>query len=403
RNAEKFENALAAELFLPASVTRAAAESTTQRELLSLLAAVKDSEADAPLRALKLESLQRKLASDSALIAFLDGDTRGAVLWVTREQADIVRSSQPSEVRARIIELRDLVRSPDSSFAEIQVRAQRLSSELFAGMQAVQPPRHLYVLAEEPFNAVPWSVLTWPRAKSFLLDTTTVEYVRFDTGEDGNESSLPNVLQVVVAAQEGNQSTLPALVGAATEAAAIGQAVMNTATPIQRPAATRAAVTSALQEPGAWVHIAAHGMAQPQRIGYAGIWLEPTAEEKTPPFLSWIDVLDSGVNADLVVLNACQLGDSGSAINGNLSFADAVSRAGAKHVVASLWPVSDAASALWVPAFYAAITTDPHHDPAEALRAAQLRLRESRAFRHPFFWAGMQVIDRMSIGTMSAH
>jgi CHAT domain-containing protein len=144
-------------------------------------------------------------------------------------------------------------------------------------------------------------------------------------------------------------------------------------------------------------------VAQPQRIGYAGIWLEPSGDEKTPPFLSWIDILDSGVSADLVVLNACQLGDSGTAVNGNLSFADAVSRAGAKHVVAALWPVSDAAAALWVPAFYSAITADPHHDAAQALRAAQLRLRESRAFRLPFFWAGMQTIDRLPIGSGAVH
>jgi CHAT domain-containing protein len=243
----------------------------------------------------------------------------------------------------------------------------------------------------------------WPRAKSFLLDTTSVEYVRLDSGEDDNENPLPIALQVVVAAQQGANSILPALPGAATEATAIGQAMMSAAIPIQIPGATRTAVTSALQEPGAWVHIAAHGMAQPQRIGFAGIWLEPIGDELAPQFLSWIDVLDSGVSADLVVLNACQLADSGTAVNGNLSFADAVSRAGAKHVVASLWPVSDAASALWVPAFYGAITADPYHDPAAALRAAQLRLRESRAFRHPFFWAGMQVIDRMPIGSKATH
>jgi CHAT domain len=138
-----------------------------------------------------------------------------------------------------------------------------------------------------------------------------------------------------------------------------------------------------------------------------GIWLEPTGDEKIPPFLNWIDILDSGVNADLVVLNACLLGDSGTAVNRNLSFADAVSRAGAKHVVAALWPASDAAAALWVSAFYSAITADPHHDAAQALRAAQLRLRESRAFRHPFFWAGMRTnrspVDWIGCGALATN
>jgi CHAT domain-containing protein len=99
------------------------------------------------------------------------------------------------------------------------------------------------------------------------------------------------------------------------------------------------------------------------------------------------------------VLDACQSADAAAAVPGNLSFADAVSRAGANHVVAALWPVSDSAAALWVPAFYQALTADPGHDAAQALRAAQQRLRSSRAFTHPFYWAGLQAIERIDVAT----
>jgi CHAT domain-containing protein len=36
---------------------------------------------------------------------------------------------------------------------------------------------------------------------------------------------------------------------------------------------------------------------------------------------------------------------------------------------------------------------DAHVDAAHAVRA-QLRLRETRNFRHPFYWAGLQVFAR---------
>jgi CHAT domain-containing protein len=62
-----------------------------------------------------------------------------------------------------------------------------------------------------------------------------------------------------------------------------------------------------------------------------------------------------------------------------------------------MWPVSDAAAAIWVPAFYSALTADPQHDAAEALRIAQLKLRDSRAFRHPFYWAGLQAFARVAL------
>jgi CHAT domain-containing protein len=188
------------------------------------------------------------------------------------------------------------------------------------------------------------------------------------------------------------------LANASVEAAQIQDALGDGALRVDENAqATRSTVLATLEQAGAWLHIAAHGMAQPQRIGYAGIWLEPPAAEAAPAFLSWLDVLDSGVRADLVVLDACQLGDSGSAVSGNLSFADAVSRAGARRVVAALWPVSDAAAALWVPAFYRSLLADAGYDSALALRTAQLRLRASRAFTHPFFWAGLQSIERLDL------
>jgi CHAT domain-containing protein len=140
-------------------------------------------------------------------------------------------------------------------------------------------------------------------------------------------------------------------------------------------------------------------MAQPQRIGYGGIWLEPTALDGMPPFLSLLDVLDAGARADLVVLDACRLGEGGNVVGANLSFADALVRAGAQHVVAAAWPISDSASALWVPAFYSMLVVDPQHDVVQALRAAQLRLRASRAFVHPYFWASLQVFEHFSIAT----
>jgi CHAT domain-containing protein len=204
---------------------------------------------------------------------------------------------------------------------------------------------------------------------------------------------------VIVAEQRGgDDASLPRLAAAGVEARQIEPVLAAHELRVEQDAgATRASVLAALAAPGNWVHVAAHGVAQPQRIGYAGIWLEPAARDNAPPFLSWLDVLDSGAGADLVVLNACRLGDGGNVVGANLSFASAVVRAGARHVVAALWPVSDAASALWVPAFYAALADDGEHDPARALRAAQLRLRDSREFRHPYFWASLQTIERLPV------
>ncbi|HEY6940149.1 CHAT domain-containing protein, partial [Dokdonella sp.] len=159
----------------------------------------------------------------------------------------------------------------------------------------------------------------------------------------------------------------------------------------------RERVLDAMGDPGAWVHIAAHGTADPRRIGYAGFWLDPPSAGGDPVFISWLDVLGRGAKAGLVVLDACQLGKGGSGPDGSFGFASAVSEAGANQVVASLWAVSDAASTAWTRAFYSSLAASPDRDSVEALRVAQQELRRSRMFRHPFYWAGWRSFSRIAI------
>jgi hypothetical protein len=400
-SAEPFDRAVAADLLAPLERAKPSIDMSAQRQLLALLAQPEkaESEASSRVRAVELADFRQLLDADSAFVAFVDGGAHGALLWVTRDAAQLVATAVPDHLRASALALRKLVRSADAPIADIGSAARQLSGQLLGSVPATLPPHHLYVLAEEPALGIPWSVLPWPRQDRPLVDSTAVSFVHLARTADAAPAAQAQTLHVFVAAQAHTDPTqLRSLAAASVEGAQIRNALGDGGVNIEENAqATRSTVLAALADTGAWLHIAAHGSARPQRIGYAGIWLEPPAPQATPAFLSWLDVLDNGVRASLVVLDACQLGDSGTAVSGNLSFADAVSRAGAHSVVAALWPVSDAASALWVPAFYSTLVADPRHDAAQALRAAQQRLRASRAFTHPFFWASLQSIERLDL------
>lgn len=405
--AEPFDRAVAADLLAPLERAKPSIDMTAQRELLALLAQPEKADPGSTFgtTAVALADFRQLLAADSAFIAFVDGGAHGALLWVTRDAAQLVATAAPDRLRASALALRNLVRSADAPIADIGTAARQLSEELLGSIPATLPPHHLYVLAEEPALGIPWSVLPWPRQDGPLVESTAVSFVHLARAGDAGPATQAQTLHVFVAAQAQSESTpLRNLAAASVEGAQIRNALGDSGVVIEENAqATRSTVLAALEDTGAWLHIAAHGMAQPQRIGYAGIWLEPPAPQATPAFLSWLDVLDNGVRASLVVLDACQLGDSGTAVSGNLSFADAVSRAGARSVIAALWPVSDAASALWVPAFYRSLLADPGHDAAQALGAAQRRLRASRAFTHPFFWASLQSIERLDLPAPPRH
>ena len=87
---------------------------------------------------------------------------------------------------------------------------------------------------------------------------------------------------------------------------------------------------------------------------------------------------------DLLVLSACRTaaGDDRAA----LGLAGVAVQAGAKSAVASLWYISDAATASLMSNFYANLKSG-NLTTAGSLRAAQLDLLQSPEYRHPSFWA----------------
>jgi len=132
-----------------------------------------------------------------------------------------------------------------------------------------------------------------------------------------------------------------------------------------------------------FVHIASHG----QFSGRA----ESTFVLTYDGFLT-LDDLENlirpssyrGAPVELLTLSACQTaaGDDKAA----LGLAGVAIKAGCRAALASLWFVSDQASALMVDEFYRALAK-PGTTKAKALQHAQTVLRNDPRFRHPRYWA----------------
>jgi CHAT domain-containing protein len=82
--------------------------------------------------------------------------------------------------------------------------------------------------------------------------------------------------------------------------------------------------------------------------------------------------------AELIVLSACE----------SSPLAEGFLYAGAHRVLATLWPVNDAATSELMAYFYDALLTREGFTPAAALRQAQLSLARNPRWRHPYYWAG---------------
>jgi CHAT domain-containing protein len=87
---------------------------------------------------------------------------------------------------------------------------------------------------------------------------------------------------------------------------------------------------------------------------------------------------------ELLVLSACKTarGDERAA----LGLAGVAMRAGTRSTLASLWVVSDEATASLMTAFYEELAKN-QATKAEALRRAQLTILQDKEFTHPYYWA----------------
>jgi CHAT domain-containing protein/Tfp pilus assembly protein PilF len=154
--------------------------------------------------------------------------------------------------------------------------------------------------------------------------------------------------------------------------------------------ASREAATDGTLADYRLVHFATHGVVDAERPALSGLVLSLVDEQGAPRngYLRLHDIYNMRLNADLVVLSGCDTA-LGKEIKGEglIGLTRAFMYAGAPRIVASLWQVSDLATAELMKRFYAGML-QRHLPPAAALRAAQLAMAADPRWSAPYYWAG---------------
>jgi len=137
------------------------------------------------------------------------------------------------------------------------------------------------------------------------------------------------------------------------------------------------------------VHFATHGLLNAEHPELSGLVLSLVDEKGQPQegFLRLHEIYNLKLNAELVVLSACQTA-LGKDIKGEglIGLTRGFMYAGAPRVVASLWKVDDVATSELMKRFYRAMLQQKQR-PAAALRAAQLEMMQRKRWQSPFYWA----------------
>ena len=146
---------------------------------------------------------------------------------------------------------------------------------------------------------------------------------------------------------------------------------------------------------------------QPQPALVASV---PAASEGQDGLIDASEILGLKLNADMVVLSACNTGGPGTSTGGeSLSgLARAFFYAGARSLVVSHWQVEDTATADLMSEMFGQLRSGARTSSAQALQTAQASIIDDASnpdtwFRsHPVFWGAFTLVGdgRRSLGVL---
>ena len=141
-----------------------------------------------------------------------------------------------------------------------------------------------------------------------------------------------------------------------------------------------------------YVHFATHGLINERKPDFSSIVLTQDDDRTEDGFLQAAEIFNLDMNADLVVLSACQTG-LGKMVRGEgmIGLTRAFIYAGSRSVLVSLWSVSDVSTAKLMEKFYQNLIRGKQ-EKTEALRQAQLHMIANEESSHPFYWAAFVLI-----------
>ena len=133
------------------------------------------------------------------------------------------------------------------------------------------------------------------------------------------------------------------------------------------------------------IHFACHGFLDEKTPMRSALVLTLDDDSEEDGFLQAREITNLQLDADLVVLSACQTGKGRlESAEGVLGLPRAFFYAGARSTISSLWKIDDKSTSEIMPQFYRYLTAG--NNKARSLRLAKLNMLKSR-FSHPFYWA----------------
>jgi CHAT domain-containing protein/tetratricopeptide (TPR) repeat protein len=365
-------------------------------------------------RSFEASRLGRLLDDDTTLLEYMIGE-RQSFLWVATNKSIRVHRLPPRHA------LEPAVRRVVDGWSrrvqggDLRAAAAELSRMLFPIGALVGARPRLAIVADGPLEYLPFSALPQAKGRRLIHAHETVMLPSISSLETLRETLIarapaPRALALIAdpvfsrkdpraprcptgACAEALGPPLPRLVGSSSEAQAVLALVPGDGYRAFGTLATRAAVLGGALRGHQIVHFATHGLLESSRPRLSGLMLSRISSNGgvIEGLLSTNDVAALSIDADLVVLSACETA-LGREIRGEgvTGLTRGFMHAGARRVVGTIWRIPDRAGMETMQRFYSALMKE-RLPASAALRRAQLEMSKELRWADPFYWAAFTI------------
>lgn len=376
---------------------------------------------------LDLKAVQEQVLDDETLLLeYALGETQSFLFVVSK--ANLITYTLPprTDIEASVEDYLEKLRSPQ--FKDLG-QGQRLSQMLLGQAQGQLQGQRLAIVADGKLQLLPFGALPNPLGTNVapllaqheivMLPSATSAAVQKEKwakrrrapnklamfADPVFEKSDPRLGEYASTEIAGDLSQFDSLIRSscgdfdrlphtATEAEAILKLVPDSeAFKATGFAATQKTVTQTDLSQYQIVHLATHGCIRdnPLLSNLAMSFYQENGKATDSSLLKLQDIYNLELNADLVVLSACETG-TGKDIQGEgiVGLTRGFMYAGARRVVVSLWSVSDRATSDLMADYYQQMLEE-NLEPAAALRQIQLNAWNSGQWQSPYYWAAFTI------------
>lgn len=341
------------------------------------------------------------LDTDTALLEYSLGEERSYLWWITRTGHASFELPGRAEIETAARQLHELVSHRRAIPSAVRRRSAKVAELLLAPVAPRLTQRRLVIVAPDVLQYIPFEVLLIDRHQVVRGPSLTVlARLRARRAARGPSRGLALLGDAVFSSLDDRLPSATRTSGEEDEPrrlswlddevrSIVGEAGSEDVLAVTGFDAVPEVVLGGALRELPILHFNGHGRADPKRPERSGLLLSSYDRRgrARPGWLTAKEVRELDLEADVVVLSACRTG-LGREVRGEglVGLSHSFLAAGASSVVASLWNVDDRATAALMGRFHRELLGG--RPPAEALRAAQLHLRDETRWSAPYYWGG---------------